>query len=143
MSTVRLSTPPVRVAIGNDSWYAREKIADGIGNLNNAVEALQSLTGTTQDNTDAINGNLSFGDVADSEYTGNMKAEMFVGTGPAANTAFTLTHTLGKVPNGAILIQSNVAAILYGDMTDQAWTSTTITLLLNQSSVNYVILVLG
>lgn len=144
MTTTPLSTPPVRIPIGQDNWFAREKIADGIGNLNSAVTALQTLVGENQSNTNAINGNLSFGNISQGQAEGNLKTQMFMGTSPSsANTAFTLTHKLGKIPNGAILIQSNATATLYGNMTDQAWTSTTITLLLNQASISYVILVLG
>ena len=143
MSTTPLTTPPTRLAVGKDSWHAREKFVDGIGNLNTAVAALQTAVGNTADNTTAINGNLSFGNISASEPTGNLKTEMLTGTTPATvNTAFTLTHTLGKIPNGAILIQSNVAATIYGDMTDNAWTTTTITLLCTVASVNYVILVI-
>jgi hypothetical protein len=143
IATPPLTTPPTRLAIGKDGWHAREKMVDGIGNLNTAVSALQTLVGYTNDNSTAIDGNLSFGNISMGQPTGNLKTEMLTGTTPAtANTAFTLTHTLGKIPNGALLIQSNVAAILYGDMTDQSWTTTTITLLCNQASVNYVILVL-
>ena len=142
MSSTPLTTPPTRLAIGKDSWHAREKMVDGIGNLNVAVDALQTAVGNTASNTTAINGNLSFGSLSAGQPQGNLKTEMLTGTSPAANTAFTLTHTLGKIPNGAILIQSNVAATLYGDATAQAWTTTTITLLLTVASVNYVILII-
>jgi hypothetical protein len=142
VSTVGLSTPPPGQRVGADDFDARQKTNVAIGNLNSAVQELQSLVGETAGNSAAINGNLSFGNISIGKTQGNLKTNLFQGTGPTANTPFTLTHTLGQVPNGAILIQSNVAAILYGDMTDQSWTDTTITLLLNQSSVNYVILVL-
>ncbi|MHB1955218.1 MAG: hypothetical protein ACYCOU_15910 [Sulfobacillus sp.] len=142
MSSTPLTTPPTRLAIGKDSWHAREKMVDGIGNLNVAVNSLQTAVGNTAANTTAINGNLSFGNLSAGQPQGNLKTEMLTGTSPAANTAFTLTHTLGKIPNGAILIQSSAAATLYGDATAQAWTTTTITLLLTVASVNYVILVL-
>jgi hypothetical protein len=138
-----LTTPPTRQSIGQDAGHARLKLVDAVGNLNTAVNALQTLTGTATSTSSEVNGNLSFGNISSGKVSGNLKTQMFTGTSPGANTPFTLNHNLGKVPNGAILIQSNVAATLYGDMTDQAWTSTTITLLLNQSSVNYVILVLG
>lgn len=144
MSSYPLSTPPTRLAMGKDEWRSREKTVDAIGNLNSAVDGLLALTGSNNQNTNAINGNLSFGNVSASKFSGNLHTQMFTGTSPAtANTPFTLTHGLGQIPNGAILIQSNAAAILYGNMTSQAWTSTTITLLMSVASISYCILVLG
>lgn len=144
MSTTPLSTPPTRIALGGgkDTWYAREKTNDAIGNLNIAVAALQSLVGESSGTASAIDGNLSFGNLAAGQDQGNLKTNLLQGTSGAANTAFTLTHTLGKIPNGAILVQSSVASILYGTASGNGWTNTTITLLLNQADVDYVILVL-
>lgn len=139
-----LSTPPTRLAIGKDNWRAREKTVDAIGNLNAATNGLISLTGINNNNSNAINGNLSFGNISAGKVSGNLHSQMFTGTSPAtANTAFTLTHDLGQIPNGAILIQSNAAATLYGNMNDQSWTTTTITLLMSVASVDYVIIILG
>lgn len=145
MSTTPLSTPPTRLALGSgkDTWYAREKTVDAIGNLNIAVQQLQTLVGESSSTANAIDGNLSFGNLSEGQTQGNLKTELLQGTSPAtANTAFTLTHTLGKIPNGAILVQSSVAAILYGSAATEGWTDSTITLLLNEVSVNYVILVI-
>jgi hypothetical protein len=142
MGSTPLTTPPTRRALGADSSYAREKTNDAIGNLNIAVSALQTLVGEGSANSDAIDGNLSFGNLSAGEVQGNLKTELIQGTGPAANTAFTLSHTLGKIPNGAILVQSNVAASLYGSASGNGWTDTTITLLLNEASVDYTILVI-
>ena len=139
MSTA-LTTPPPRQPMGKgvsgDAWFAQQKNNDAIGNLNNAVGALQSLIGTTE-------GSLSFGNIAAGQPQGNLKTELLQGGSPAtANTPFTLNHTLGKIPNGAILVQSNTAAILSGSALANGWTKTTITLLINQPSVAYTILVL-
>lgn len=142
MGLTPLTTPPTRRALGADSSYAREKTNDAIGNLNIAVAALQSLVGESSSTADAIDGNLSFGNLSEGEVQGNLKTELIQGTSPAANTAFTVSHTLGKIPNGAILVQSNVAASLYGTASGNGWTETTITLLLNQAAVAYTILVL-
>lgn len=140
--TPPLTTPPTRLAIGKDGWHAREKMVDGIGNLNTAVSALQTLVGITNDNSTSIDGNLSFGNISMGQPTGNLKTELLQGTSPAtANTAFTLTHTLGKIPNGVILVQSNVAAIFYGSAAN-GWTTTQITIFSNTVSVVYTILVL-
>lgn len=125
--TVPLTTPPTRRPIGSDSSYAREKFNDAIGNLNQAVLSLQSL---------------SFGNLANGQPTGSLNTFLAQGTSGAANTPFTINHPLGQIPNGAILVQSNIAAILYGSAATEGWTSTQISVLLNQASVDYVILIL-
>lgn len=144
MTTYGLSTPPTRLAQGKDAWRVREKTVDAIGNLNTAVNGLVALTGATSSNTNAIAGGLSFGNISAGRASANLHTQMFTGTSPSvAGAAFTLSHDLGQIPNGAILIQSNVAAILYGTASSQAWTNTEITLMLNAASVNYCIMVLG
>ncbi len=157
MSTPPLTTPPSRIAIGKDSWHAREKLVDAVGNLNIAVRALESLvtqiaTLVGQVNTlntsvtgiqTTITGNLSFGDLSHGQPQGNLKTILLQGTSPATpNTAFTLTHNLGKIPNGFVVVQQNVAAIFYGTAAGNAWTTTQLTILANAASVNYTILVL-
>src|ERR1700734_1652432 len=161
MSNLSLSLPPTRLAQGltfkggqsgiggagvNDAWNAREKTVDAITNLNNTAVSTSNAVATLNELVGAggtLMGNLSFGDIAAGQPTGNLKTILLQGTSPGtANTAFTLTHNLGKIPNGAILVQSNVAATLYGDATAQAWTDTTITLLLSVASVNCTIWVL-
>lgn len=141
MSSIVISTPPTGQPIGNDSWDARQKINISIGNLQVALQQLQTLVGDTAANSALVNGNLSFGNISEGIPQGNLKTELLQGTSPAtANTAFTLTHTLGKIPNGVILAQSNVAAIFYGSAAN-GWTTTQITIFSNTASVVYTILV--
>lgn len=138
-----LSTPATRQPLGNDWWYLREKTADAVGSLNTNVTTLSTLVGIPVGSQSGITGNLSFGDISTGVIRGNLQTQMFQGTSPAtANTAFTFAHGLGKIPNGAILIQSDVAAILYGNAVSNGWTSTTITLLFSVASVAYTILVI-
>jgi hypothetical protein len=139
-SSVVLSTPPTGQQIGNDTWDARQKLNAAVGNLNIAVQQLQILVGDSAANSSLIDGNLSFGNISEGIPQGNLKTELLQGTSPVtANTAFTLSHTLGKIPNGVILVQSNVAAIFYGSA---GWTTTQITIFSNTASVQYTILVL-
>jgi hypothetical protein len=99
--------------------------------------------GLNNDNTTAIDGNLSFGNLSLGQPTGNLKTELLQGTSPAIHdTPFAIAHTLGKIPNGFVLVQSDVPAIFYGSAAVNGWTTTTITVLSNTDSVNYVILVL-
>lgn len=153
---VRLSTPPTRHALGSiyqkgggDAAYAREKFADAVGNLNQSVMQLQTVLGiqtSTSSNVTGLlaltSGNLSFGDLAGGQDTGNLKTIMVSGTSPVTpNTAFTITHNLGKIPNGFIAIQKDVASDFYG--TSGSWNTTTMQLFCDKPSVGFVLLVLG
>ena len=142
MSSVVLSTPPTGNPIGNDSWDARQKLNAAVGNLNIAVQQLQELVGDTAANSSLVDGNLSFGNISEGIPQGNLKTELLQGTSPVSpNTPFNLSHTLGKIPNGFILVQSNVAAIFYGSAAN-GWTTTQITIFSNTASAVYTILVL-
>lgn len=152
---VPLTTPPTRQSLGNqyskggDQWFAREKFVDGVGNLNLAVQQLQAVIGLQTSTTSQVtgllalvNGNLSFGDFATGQATGNLNTDLIGGTSPVTpNTPFTLSHTLGQVPNGFVAGQKSAAADFYGIATTQAWTDTDITILCDTASVDFVILV--
>ena len=152
---VALSTPPTRQSMtggyakGSDESFTRARIANSIGILNQAVLQLQAVIGLqTTTNTDVTgllaltNGNLSFGDFATGHAKGNLNTSLIGGTSPSsANTPFTLTHTLGQIPNGFVAGQKSVASDFYGIATTQAWTNTTITILCDTASVDFVILV--
>jgi hypothetical protein len=153
---IKLTTPPTRNAMGGiygagqDSPHAREKFVDGIGNLNVAVNQLQTVLGISTDNTQSVtgllnlvNGNLSFGNLSTGHDQGNLKTQLLQGTSPAiANTPFTLTHTLGKIPNGFVVVQKGAVADFIGTASGNAWSTTTITIICNAISVFYTILVL-
>ena len=152
---VPLTTPATRQSLGgsytktSDSWFAREKSVDGIGNLNLAVTQLQQVVGLSNSTTTAVtgllaltNGNLSFGNFSGGMDSGNLKSILIGGTSPAsANTPFTLTHNLGKIPNGFLAGQKSVASDFYGIATTGGWTTTQLTISCDTSSVDFVILV--
>lgn len=65
-----------------------------------------------------MNGNLEFG--------ANIKASTSVAIFPAAGTVVAVPHTLGRVPQGYIVINQNSAgSILTSELTNP-WTSATI-----------------
>jgi hypothetical protein len=87
-----------------------------------------------------VNGSLTFGNP--SAGPDNIKGAWYDSTTPAgANTAFTVTHNLGYVPQGWIVLYQDKAASIYdGGVT---WTETTISLKCNTSSVHVRLFVIG
>lgn len=87
-------------------------------------------------------GNVSFGSTMDN--TGqdqNIQGYKAMGTTPATpNTQFSINHSLGRIPIGFLVISLNAVATIYAGTT--AWTSTTIYLACNQSSVAYSLIVI-
>ena len=57
-----------------------------------------------------------------------------------ANTKFTVTHHLGRVPNGFILTNSDKASVVYDDGT--AWTTTSIYLKCNSANAAITITII-
>lgn len=154
---VKLTTPPTRQKLGGvygsggDDPHAREKFVDGIGNLNLAVNQLNAVVGVT-DSTEQnvtgllglVNGNLSFGNIAAGQHSANMKSTIVQGTSPIiANTAFTLTHNLGQIPNGFIVIRKDQHADFYGDSGTGTWDTSVITIKCDTITVGYTILVIA
>ncbi len=150
---VKLTTPPTRQSMGGiygagqDTSHAREKFVDGIGNLNLAVNQLQDVVGITDQVpglTQLVNGDLSFGDISNSVPSANMHSIIVDGTSPIlTNTNFTLTHNLGQIPNGFIVLRKNKASDFYGDPTTGTWNSSTIQIQCDTTLVAYTILILG
>jgi hypothetical protein len=130
---------------GDDNSHAREKFVDAVGNLNKAVLQLQQVVGLSTDVTgllQLVNGNLSFGNFSAGQDSGNLQTELIGGTSPVLpNTAQTISHTLGKIPNGFIAGQTSAACNFYGTAAGNAWTNTTLTILCDTASVNFVLLV--
>ena len=89
----------------------------------------------------AVNGNVSFGSTT-SNTDGEMNIEGWKasGTSPVgANTEFAVTHNLGRVPFGFIVLSVSVAATIYQDLGGTAWSATTAYFKASAASVAYVI----
>lgn len=70
----------------------------------------------------------------------NNKGFTFTGATPGvANTEFTITHNLGYIPTGFLVVSIDQAAIVYKGVT--AWTATAISLKCNQATANVVVFV--
>ena len=78
--------------------------------------------------TEGLNGRIEFGAVADQAAGLNIKGEFLEFTADATPDAeFSVTHDLGYIPSGYIVVRRKLAGSLYshyGGMT--AWTTTTI-----------------
>lgn len=98
----------------------------------------QNLQTILEQNAKVLDGNIQFGTVGS---IGNMKGFMAAGVTPGvANTEFTVTHNLGVVPVGYLVMSVDQAAIIYKSTT--VWTGTAIFLKCNATNVNYVLFVL-
>ena len=85
-----------------------------------------------------VNGLIWFGSVADGRQ--NMDGvTLNTNTPGGADTNFTLTHNLGRVPVGFIVVNQDKGAVTYrGTVT---WTETQLTLKCNTATVNLTIFV--
>jgi hypothetical protein len=89
-----------------------------------------------------LSGNVSFGSsIQNGGQDQNIQGFKASGTTPSsANTEFSITHTLGRVPIGFLVLSLSAAAQIYQSTT--AWTSTTIYLKCSGSSVVYALIVI-
>lgn len=85
----------------------------------------------------AIDGNISFG-TADGAPE-NMAGAWYAGTTGAADTDFTVTHNLGRIPQGWITINIDKAGVIYKGSVP--WTETEITLKCSTATTAIVIFV--
>jgi hypothetical protein len=88
---------------------------------------------------DAMTGRIRFGRGDDGDRGENMSGEFqeFISSG-AANTEFSVTHTVGSVPVGILILWQDLAGSLYqGPATGTAWTDTTIYLKCSVASVTF------
>jgi hypothetical protein len=87
-----------------------------------------------------LSGNVSFGQ-GDLDTGRNIDVATVDGFSPTpANTAFSETHTLGRVPRGFIVIRQTLAASFYDG--GLPWTSTSISLKCSVASVTFTLLLL-
>jgi hypothetical protein len=84
-----------------------------------------------------LNGNVNYGStMKNTDPDMNMNAFKAAGTTPgAANTDFTLTHTLGRVPLTINGQDTNNGGVIYRGSTP--WTKTTVTLRCTTASAVY------
>lgn len=100
--------------------------------------------------TRSINGRLDFGSPQgqsikqtgniDGTWPGTLAAGYTITTPGGANTEFTVTHNLGRVPTGYDVKSINAAAHIY-DSRKNAWTTTQMFLKCDQASVSLVLFV--
>ena len=70
-------------------------------------------------------GMIAFGNVVDGNHGENIEGEhQTVADTGVANTEFSVTHTLARIPTGYIVTSNNKAGVVYTGTT--AWTSTTV-----------------
>lgn len=81
----------------------------------------------------AVNGKIWFGSVANGPDNIDGTTLEQADTG-AANTAFSLTHNLGRIPVGFIVVYADLATSIYDG--GVAWTSTTISLKSSTANVH-------
>jgi hypothetical protein len=92
----------------------------------------------------ALKGRIRFGTGTNGDRGENISGEFQNFTSDAsANTEFSVTHTLGAVPIGAIVLWQDKSGSLYqGPTTGTNWTSTTIYFKSAGTSVNYLVFLL-
>ena len=104
------------------------------------VEVNAALQNIWQQLARVLNANISFGNPT--AGPDNMKGAWFDGTTPVgANTDFTVTHNLGYIPQGWLVIFQDKAASVYQGAT--TWTDTQIFLRCNTASVHVRLFVIG
>lgn len=89
----------------------------------------------------ALNGNVSFGDGAQSERTGNIDGQtIIVKTPGVADTEFIVPHGLARIPIGRIVMGQDIAGQLY-DSNRRNWGADQIFLKCNAASVTFFLAV--
>lgn len=103
-------------------------------------EQLRTLQRQIDNLYQAVQGRISFGTGVDGTQSGNIEGEWQEFTSDAmANTEFSVTHTIGSIPLGYIIVAQDKAGSLYQmDDTGTAWTSTTIYLKCSVASVTFL-----
>jgi len=102
-------------------------------------EYLTALDSDVANLTRLAQGRVRFGSGTDGAKGENIQGEYQEFTSHAsANTEFSVTHTLGAIPLGYIIMWQDKAGNLYqGPTTGTNWTSTTISLKSSGTSVKY------
>ena len=88
----------------------------------------------------ALQGRIRFGTGTDGDRGENIAGEFQVVTTAGADTEFAITHTLGAVPIGYIVLKQDKAASIYDSGT--TWTNTTLYLKASAASVTLTLFLL-
>lgn len=116
------------------SSYTTFKISEPEGYLNGVEKDLTNIF-------TAFKGRVRFGSGVTGERGENISGEFQTITSHATpNTEFSVTHTIGAIPIGRIIIAQNKAGSLYTGTT--AWTDTTIYFKCDVASVEFKIFLL-
>lgn len=95
----------------------------------------------SEQNAKVLAGNVSFGSTAtNTGQDQNIERWLATGTTDGADTEFSITHQLGRIPIGIIVIRTNKAGVFYDSGT--TWTKTTIFLKCNTATVTFTLLVI-
>jgi len=90
-------------------------------------------------------GRVRVGSGVDGERGENLAGEFQIFTSDgSANTEFSVTHTLGSIPIGRIIIYQDIAGHLYqGPTTGTNWTSTAVSFKSDVASVTFAVFLLA
>lgn len=87
-----------------------------------------------------LDGNISFGMDSSNEVGKNIDGWDATGTTPGvADTEFSISHGLGRIPKGFIVLSVNAGVVIYKSTT--AWTSKVIYLKCSGPSVAYTLFI--
>lgn len=85
--------------------------------------------------------NVEFGSPQDGPI--NINGAWIQGTTPfGANTEFSITHNLGRIPTGWLKVKGHKAADFYFEAGMTAWTETTMSLKCDKSEVDYILFII-
>lgn len=103
----------------------KKSLFNPFSDLKSAEKFARDIDRDLQDITNAFNSRIRFGTVADGARGENMAGEwqVIADTG-SADTEFSVSHTVGSVPQGFLVTNIDAGGVVYDSGT--AWTDTTI-----------------
>ena len=108
-----------------------------LGNVNDP----KNLTRHSERLAKVLNGNVNYGStMSNKDKDMNMNCAKFTGTSPAANTDFTLAHSLGRIPLTINAQDTNNGGLIYRGSV--AWTKTHVTFRCTTAAAVYNIIVI-
>lgn len=115
-----------------------------INQFSDLARQIPTINSEFQKVHDFSHGRVRFGDGGDGDRGENMSGEFQLFTSDATpDTEFSITHGLGSVPVGRLIIWQDAAGSLYqGPTTGTAWTDTTVYFSCDVASVEFLIFLL-